>query len=224
MSNGWEQAKEYVENMRRQGCEENDIRAALRQSGWNDQQLESLVGGTKPAPPPPATTPSAQPYPPAVRPPPVRAAPVEYAGFWRRFLAVFIDGILLNIVTVPVAIVVGLVSGLAATGTGGDVEDLMMLGVQGVGNGVGIIIGWLYYALMESSSTQATLGKMAIGMVVTDLEGNRIGFGRATGRFFAKYISLLTLFIGYIMAGFTEKKQALHDMIAGTLVVMKPRY
>jgi uncharacterized RDD family membrane protein YckC len=74
---------------------------------------------------------------------------------------------------------------------------------------------------MESSYLQATLGKMAIGIVVTDLEGKRISFARATGRHFAKIISGFILFIGYIMAGFTQKKQALHDLIADCLVVKK---
>ena len=78
---------------------------------------------------------------------------------------------------------------------------------------------WLYGALMESSPYQATLGKMALGMKVTDLYGNRISFARATGRHFAKYISMITLCIGFIMVGFTERKQGLHDMIAGTLVL-----
>ena len=72
---------------------------------------------------------------------------------------------------------------------------------------------------MESSHLQATLGKMALSLQVTDLEGRRITFAKATGRFFAKYLSVLTLGIGYLMAAFTERKQALHDIIAGTLVV-----
>jgi uncharacterized RDD family membrane protein YckC len=78
--------------------------------------------------------------------------------------------------------------------------------------------GWLYEALMESSSYQATLGKMIFGMKVTDLYGNRISFGRATGRHFAKILSGLILCIGFIMVGLTERKQGLHDLIAGTLV------
>jgi uncharacterized RDD family membrane protein YckC len=84
-----------------------------------------------------------------------------------------------------------------------------------------IVALWLYYALMESSSKQATLGKLALGIVVTDLNGNRISFGRATGRYFGKIVSGMIFAIGYIMAGFTEKKQALHDMIASCLVVLK---
>ncbi|MFY9676334.1 MAG: RDD family protein, partial [Terriglobales bacterium] len=77
---------------------------------------------------------------------------------------------------------------------------------------------WLYEALMESSSYQATLGKMIFGMKVTDLYGNRISFARATGRHFAKIVSGLLLCIGFIMVGLTERKQGLHDMMAGTLV------
>jgi len=84
-----------------------------------------------------------------------------------------------------------------------------------------IVIGWLYYALMESSVRQATLGKMALGLMVTDLNGQKISFDRATGRHFAKIISALILFIGFLMAGFTRRKQALHDMIAGCLVIRK---
>jgi uncharacterized RDD family membrane protein YckC len=75
---------------------------------------------------------------------------------------------------------------------------------------------------MESSAHQGTLGKIALGLFVTDLQGRRISFGRASGRFFAKIITgLIPFFIGYIMAGFTEKRQALHDMIAGCLVLKK---
>ncbi len=86
-----------------------------------------------------------------------------------------------------------------------------------------IITPWLYFSLLESSPKQATAGKMAIGIIVTDLQGNRISFGRATGRYFAKIVSAIIIFIGYIMAGFTQKKQALHDMISGCLVINKPK-
>ena len=76
---------------------------------------------------------------------------------------------------------------------------------------------WLYWALMESSAWQATLGKKLFGLKVTDLQGRRISFARASGRYFGKIV-----FVGFIMVAFTEKKQALHDMIAGCLVVKKP--
>jgi uncharacterized RDD family membrane protein YckC len=74
---------------------------------------------------------------------------------------------------------------------------------------------------MECSDNQATLGKMAIGIIVTDLNGNKISFGRATGRYFGKIISSVILLIGFFMAAFTEKKQAFHDIITGCLVVKK---
>jgi uncharacterized RDD family membrane protein YckC/DNA-directed RNA polymerase subunit RPC12/RpoP len=136
-----------------------------------------------------------------------------YAGFWRRFLAAILDGLVLSIGGFVIGFAFGLLYALA-TGTGQGAEIL--------GNILGILIGWLYYAGMESSSAQATLGKMAIGIRVTDLEGRRVSFGRATGRHFGKIISTLILLIGYIMAGFTARKQALHDMMAGCLVVKKP--
>jgi uncharacterized RDD family membrane protein YckC len=83
-----------------------------------------------------------------------------------------------------------------------------------------MVVQWLYFAGMESSTRQATLGKSVMSLRVTNYEGQRISFGHATGRFFAKIVSgLVPLAIGYIMAGFTEKKQALHDFIAATLVL-----
>jgi uncharacterized RDD family membrane protein YckC len=84
-----------------------------------------------------------------------------------------------------------------------------------------LILDWLYFALMESSSKQATLGKQALRIIVTDLEGKRISFGRATGRFFSKIFSIIIIYIGFIMVAFTGKKQGLHDMIVGTLVIAK---
>jgi uncharacterized RDD family membrane protein YckC len=77
----------------------------------------------------------------------------------------------------------------------------------------------VYYSLLESSSWQGTLGKKLLGMRVTDLNGNRISFGRATGRYFGKILSGMICFIGFVMVAFTEKRQGLHDMLAGTLVV-----
>nr|MDF9459209.1 RDD family protein [Bacillus pumilus] len=86
---------------------------------------------------------------------------------------------------------------------------------------IGIVLTWLYYAIMEASKLQGTLGKMALGIKVTKVTGEKITFGRATGRFFAKVFLSPILCIGYIIAFFTEKKQALHDLIASTIVVKK---
>jgi uncharacterized RDD family membrane protein YckC len=82
-------------------------------------------------------------------------------------------------------------------------------------------VQWLYYAYLESGERQATWGKQALGLYVTDLSGNRVTFGRASGRFFAKFVTGMTMGIGYIMAGFTERRQALHDMIASCLVLRR---
>ncbi len=138
---------------------------------------------------------------------------VEYAGFWRRFGAAIIDGIIINVAS----FIIGLIIGLIITSAGG-VSDATINVVSYL---IGFLIYWLYYALMESSSKQATPGKMALGIIVTDNDGNRISLGRATGRLFAKYISTIILFIGFIMIAFTPKKQGLHDMMASTLVVLK---
>jgi uncharacterized RDD family membrane protein YckC len=121
---------------------------------------------------------------------------LSYAGFWLRFVASLIDGIILMIVFAILYSVLGEAASLP-----------------------GALICWLYFALMESSEKQATFGKLALGLRVTNLEGERIGFGRATGRYFGKIVSQAILYIGYIMAGFTERKQGLHDMMASCLVV-----
>jgi uncharacterized RDD family membrane protein YckC len=84
-----------------------------------------------------------------------------------------------------------------------------------------VIVVIMYFSGMESSPLQATIGKLATGLYVTDTNGERISFGRAAGRFLGKFLSGLFCYIGYIIAGFTEKKQALHDMIAGCLVLRK---
>jgi len=86
-------------------------------------------------------------------------------------------------------------------------------------NGLSVVAGWLYFSLCESSSWQGTVGKKVLGLRVTDMNGHRIGFGKATGRYFGKILSGLILGVGFIMIAFSEQKQGLHDMLAGTLVV-----
>jgi uncharacterized RDD family membrane protein YckC/Tfp pilus assembly major pilin PilA len=125
-----------------------------------------------------------------------------YAGFWRRAGAYAIDYILVTFT-----------AGIAGALLAGIIGRLMPLAVL-----VGV---WFYYALMESSDQQATLGKRVVGIKVTDLEGNQISFGRATGRLAAHILSGLILGIGFAMAVFTSRRQTLHDKIAGTLVVKR---
>lgn len=136
----------------------------------------------------------------------------QYVGFWTRFVAALFDGIILWIFSIIMRFVFGFFYGLVA-GNGQDFESIAFI--------LQVVIAWLYYASLESSEQQATIGKQALGIIVTDLEGNKISFARATGRYFAKWISTFILFIGYILAAFTQKKQALHDIIAATLVVNK---
>ncbi|MGA7579367.1 MAG: RDD family protein [Desulfobaccales bacterium] len=150
-----------------------------------------------------------------------RPVPFEYAGFWLRLVAFVIDTIVVAMVILGAVTVLKVVLGVPVGLSAG------RYGVQALERGRGLIfliimvVPWLYWALMESSSQQATLGKMALGLKVTDLEGEPISFGKATGRYFGKFVSELILYIGFMMAGWTAKKQALHDIMAGTLVVKK---
>ena len=86
-----------------------------------------------------------------------------------------------------------------------------------------LVIGWLYFVLLETSQKQATLGKMLVEIKVTDINGNRLGFGQATGRYFSKMISMIILGVGFLFPLWTPRKQALHDIIAGTLVLRGAR-
>ncbi len=141
-----------------------------------------------------------------------------YAGFWLRVAAIFVDGLIL----LPLSLIsFGFTyAGNAAT----DSNVKLAIAVASLVYSLFLlVVQWLYFALQESSAAQATLGKRLLGLQVTDRVGNRIGFGRATGRYFGKLVSALALYIGFMMAGWTQRKQALHDMMADTLVVRKPR-
>lgn len=142
---------------------------------------------------------------------------VPYGGFWWRVLAYIIDSIVLNIAMSIWGGIVGAGVMLPLNGFGVD-EQAMTGTVVGTTLGFTFLLNWLYSAVMECSKLQATLGKLAVGMVVTDLNGNRISFLRATGRYFAKILSAVILGIGFLMVGWTQRKQGLHDSIAGTLV------
>ncbi|MGH9775684.1 MAG: RDD family protein [Candidatus Acidiferrales bacterium] len=156
------------------------------------------------------------------------APPKPYAGFWLRAVAYLIDGLIVGLPIGLVFIVLIFATGMGGMLSAGSNEDAAgFLAAAGVLMIMLIVVValagmWLYYAWFESSRHQATLGKMAMGIIVTDMNGQRVSFGRATGRYFAKLITgMIPLMIGYIMAGFTEKKQALHDMIASCLVLRK---
>jgi uncharacterized RDD family membrane protein YckC len=154
---------------------------------------------------------------------------VEYAGFWLRFLALLIDNVVMGLgvvlVLIPLIFLTGLRGYLGEFHPDEEMNDagaFMLVGFVFLLATASLVVTWLYHALMESSEWQATVGKKALGLVVTDIAGQRVSFGRATGRHFGKIITnMIPAFIGYIMAGFTEKKQALHDMMAGCLVLRR---
>lgn len=158
------------------------------------------------------------------------SAPLPYAGFWERLAAYLIDGLILGIPFGIVALVlIFMLGGFGIMMHRNPVEprDVMallapMFLVFFLVMLVFMILQWLYFAGMESSARQATFGKSMMSLQVANLEGQRISFGHATGRFFAKIVSgMIPFAIGYLMAAFTAKKQALHDLIAGTLVLRK---
>lgn len=160
----------------------------------------------------------------------VATAPrVDYGGFWLRFLAYLIDGavILIGIcvVAIPLVFLTGLGAYLSQINPGEDWNESgtwAIIVVVFLFATASLVVTWLYHALMECSEWQATVGKKALGLVVTDMEGRGVSFWRATGRHFAKIVTnMIPLLIGYIMAGFTDKKQALHDMIAGCLILRR---
>ena len=189
------------------------------------------TGAVVPAPPvavPPATAPAYS-YAATMAPP----AHLIYGGFWLRFVAYLLDGLILSVVALVFAffiaiffIMIGAAMGMSlkqipGTNSGSpNPVALILIGLMYlIIYGGLIVVTWLYFAKLESGPAQATYGKQVMGLRVTDLTGQRIGFGRASGRFFGKIVSGMTFYVGFIMAGFTERKQALHDMIAGTLVV-----
>jgi uncharacterized RDD family membrane protein YckC len=131
-----------------------------------------------------------------------------YAGFWRRLAAYLIDGVLLGAAQGTITI---LVHTIAPYDLQAQVNVLP----------VSILVAWAYFSLMESSPAQATVGKMALGIYVTDRQGDPIDFRRASVRYWAKLVSTLALMLGWLMAAFTPGKRALHDYLAGTLVLRR---
>ena len=172
---------------------------------------------------------SSPPQPPPISPPPVQAnyrndfspfpnrpaaAAIVFAGFWSRVGAYLIDLIIIVLIMLPIGFLVGFAGAFSNMKPNSRAED-------GFYNIIGFIFSWFYYAYFESSVKQATPGKKAMGLYVQGTNGQRLSFANATGRFFGKILSGLFLGIGYIMVAFTAKKQGLHDMMAGTVVVKR---
>lgn len=153
---------------------------------------------------------------PVPTPAPAQAASTgSPAGFWIRAVALLIDCIVLQVAFTLIG------HGDSSLSPASWDEDFLTL--SPATDGIDCLLSWLYWAFCESSSWQGTVGKRALGLKVVDVEGQRISFGRATLRFFAQILSSLFLLMGYVMAAFTLRKQALHDMIAGTYVLNAER-
>jgi uncharacterized RDD family membrane protein YckC len=145
---------------------------------------------------------------------------VVYAGFRKRAAAHLIDSLVIGTIGSVIGVIIGGIMG-AALGFGGETSGGALIAIQVVVQLVSLGLTAAYYAGFHASRSMATLGKMAIGIKVVRTDGDQITLARGVGRYFATIISGLTLLIGYIMAGFTEQKRALHDMICDTLVVDK---
>ena len=118
----------------------------------------------------------------------------KYAGFWFRFLAGVVDAIILVLISFPIYLIFSFIAPL-----------------------IDIIVSWLYFVLLQSSKSQATLGMRVCGIKIYDEQFHRLGFWRLTGRYWSTWLSAIILFIGFFMIGFTRRKQGLHDIIARTI-------
>ena len=148
-----------------------------------------------------------------------RPTPLAYAGLWLRLAAALIDGFLMFFPMFFLSFVSVVVVRLVSKGSRHDPSIGILVALVAVV----FLVPWFYFSLSESSRWQATVGKNVLRLYVTDIEGHRATRGRAMSRNLAKYLSNLTMGIGHLMCGFTIKKQALHDMLAGCLVLRRPR-
>ncbi|MGH9741274.1 MAG: RDD family protein [Candidatus Acidiferrum sp.] len=141
-----------------------------------------------------------------------------YAGFWLRFAAALIDASIMFFPFCFVGFVMVVIFRLASAGKGYDLTLVAFIAWCAVT----IAMALSYFAFLERSAWQATFGKIAVRLYVTDIGGRRLTLSRAAGRTLAKCLSILSLGVGYLMCGFTKKKQALHDKLANCLVLRRP--
>ena len=161
----------------------------------------------------------------AAAPPVAYAPPSIYGGFWIRLLAHLMDHVILGAIAAPLFFIMVFPAAIRvaheAERNQEPSPEMIFAILSSVFGYIALaFVGqWLYEALLTSSSWQGTIGKRVLRLKVVDEAGNRIGFGRATGRFFAKILSSMFFYIGFIMVGFTERKRGLHDMLAATVVM-----
>jgi uncharacterized RDD family membrane protein YckC len=221
---------------------EVDVRQWLRSGevspsdlGWYEgmadwQPLSSLFPDAVETAAPPAFTPPPPIAPRAMDVPESSAAALaDYAGFWKRVAAYVLDAIVLWLPNMLVSGMLGANEAaeiyLKAKLAAGSDPQLALEAFNNYFHALGpallaqTIITWLYFALCESSAWQGTLGKRLLGIRVTDIDGHRISFMRATGRYFGKLLSAFILCVGFLMVAWTQRKQGLHDLLAQTLVL-----
>ena len=143
----------------------------------------------------------------------------KYAGFWVRFVAWMIDIVILIIIYAAIVFFLNVLRGIFDPFSIRNFFTSSQILIDSYI--IWIFASWLYFASQESSSKMATVGKRAMGLIVTDLNGNRLPFSQASVRWLSKILSIIIFFIGYIMIGFTQHKQGLHEMIAKTFVIYK---
>lgn len=160
---------------------------------------------------------------------------MEYASIGKRFIAMLIDGVITYLISNGISYAVGFAFQSSSTAMPdinalqADPENISLwlqqftplIDLLVIDLLLTVLVIWLYYAIFESSGMQATPGKMVMGMKITDIDGDPIGFGMATGRYLGKLISGFLFGFPYIIALFTSKKQAMHDLLAGTIVINK---
>jgi uncharacterized RDD family membrane protein YckC len=152
---------------------------------------------------------------------------LQEAGFWRRFAAYTVDIVIVAVGGLVVEVVLGLLAvGIATVFYSSPISGVYYAAqfrfaviAQVLSWLIALAGFWLYFSLQESSSRQATLGKLLLAIRVADLQGDRVSFSRATGRTAGKILSWLLCNVGFLMAAFTARRQGLHDIIAGTLVI-----
>ncbi len=152
----------------------------------------------------------------------------RYAGFMNRFVAWLIDALITGTISLIATVAVSVLYGYARY-DGEHPTGFMSCLVTGMIRGwflplgTATLINWLYFSIFESSKSQGTPGKLAVGIVVANEEAQRISFASATVRFLAKYLSTASLFVGWFMMLRTKRRQCLHDVIAQTVVLERPQ-
>lgn len=216
-----EELKKYIKDALASGLNKEEIEAALKNVGWTQDKIKEGFSEHSLQQPSqevfasqgaiPVQSQSFEQTQPAV-------VQFVHAGFWIRFVSQIIDGIIIGAIQFIVSFFVSAII-LSSAPNKGKLSTEETLTAELVLRLFTLIVAWLYFALLDSSTKQGTIGKMILGLKITDSNYQRISFGRATGRYFSKMLCGLTLGIGYLMIAWDEQKQGLHDKIVNTYVI-----